>query len=41
LDFAGDNKSFIIEQPAWSFNESSLHENITHWPNAWLKRVIV
>lgn len=39
LDFAKENKNFIIEQPAWSFNESSLHENITHWPNAWLKRV--
>jgi cephalosporin hydroxylase len=41
LDFAKVNKDFIIEQPAWSFNESSLHENITHWPNAWLKRVVL
>lgn len=41
LDFAKVNNDFIIEQPAWSFNESSLHENITHWPNAWLKRVVL
>lgn len=41
LDFAESNKKFIIEQPAWPFNESSLSKNITHWPNAWLKRVLV
>ena len=39
LDFAGNHPNFIIEQPAWPFNESSLSQNITHWPNAWLKRI--
>lgn len=39
VDFARDNPQFVIEQPAWPFNESSLSQNITHWPNAWLKRV--
>lgn len=39
LDFAGSHPDFIIEQPAWPFNESSLSQNITHWPNAWLKRI--
>jgi cephalosporin hydroxylase len=39
LDFAQDNSQFLLEQPAWPFNESSLSQNITHWPNAWLKRI--
>lgn len=39
LDFAEGNPQFIVEQPAWPFNESSLSKNITHWPNAWLKRI--
>ncbi len=29
---------FIQEQPAWSFNESNLTDNITHWPGAWLRK---
>jgi len=37
-DFAAKHPEFLIEQPAWSFNESELDKNITHWPNAWLKR---
>lgn len=39
LDFVKHNENFVIEQPGWVFNESSLSKNITHWPNAWLKRV--
>ena len=38
-DFVAKNPDFIIEQPAWPFNESNLDKNITHWPNAWLKRL--
>jgi cephalosporin hydroxylase len=38
-EFAARNPSFVIEEPAWAFNESTLKNNITHWPNAWLKRV--
>jgi cephalosporin hydroxylase len=38
-EFAARNPSFVIEAPAWAFNESTLKNNITHWPNAWLKRV--
>jgi cephalosporin hydroxylase len=38
-EFANRNVHFQIEQPAWIFNESELKENITHWPNAWLKRI--
>lgn len=39
FDFAKTHPDFVIEQPAWPFNESSLTENITHWPSAWLRRV--
>ena len=39
IDFAAKHPEFIIEQPAWPFNESDLKENITHWPSAWLMRV--
>ncbi len=38
-DFAGKHPEFLIEQPAWPFNESDLDQNITHWPGAWLKRL--
>jgi cephalosporin hydroxylase len=39
IDFAAKQPEFIIEEPAWPFNESTLAGNITHWPAAWLKRV--
>jgi len=38
-DFAETHPEFVIEQPAWPFNESALSRNITHWPDAWLKRI--
>jgi cephalosporin hydroxylase len=38
-EFAAQHPEFIVEQPPWLFNESTLHENITHWPGAWLKRL--
>jgi cephalosporin hydroxylase len=37
-EFAARHAEFVIEQPAWPFNESELTENITHWPGAWLRR---
>lgn len=37
-DFVANHPEFVIEQPAWPFNESELEHNITHWPGAWLKR---
>ncbi|HNX75897.1 MAG TPA: CmcI family methyltransferase [Candidatus Rifleibacterium sp.] len=39
IDFAAQNRQFVIEQPAWQFCESDLRQNITHWPSAWLKKV--
>ena len=38
-DFAASHPEFVVEQPAWPFNESALDQNITHWPGAWLKRL--
>lgn len=39
VDFARKHPEFALEKPAWGFNESLLDKNITHWTNAWLKRV--
>lgn len=38
-EFVHAHPEFVIEQPAWPFNESDLTEAITHWPDAWLHRV--
>lgn len=38
-EFVERHPEFIIEQPAWPFNESELSKNITHWPDAWIKRI--
>jgi len=38
-EFVAKHPEFVIEQPAWPFNESSLSKNITHWPDAWIKRL--
>lgn len=37
-EFAERHPEFLIEQPVWLFNESTLRHNITHWPGAWLLR---
>lgn len=38
-EFAATHPEFLLAQPAWPFNESELDKNITHWPDAWLKRI--
>ena len=38
VEFNRQHPEFVIEQPAWPFNESNLSENITYWPGAWLRR---
>lgn len=37
-EFAQKHPEFLLEQPAWLFNESELIGNVTHWPGAWLRR---
>lgn len=39
IEFARSHPNFVIEQPAWAFNESGLARNLTHWPGAWLRRI--
>jgi len=39
-EFIRHHKEFVIETPPWTFNESRLSENVTHWPLAWLRRQI-
>lgn len=38
-EFARLHPEFVLEQPAWPFNESDLSENVTYWPGAWLRRL--
>jgi cephalosporin hydroxylase len=38
-EFVARHPEFVLEQPAWPFNESELRNNITHWPDAWLRRL--
>ena len=38
VEFAKSHREFVLEQPMWPFNESSLAQDVTHWPNAWLRR---
>jgi cephalosporin hydroxylase len=37
-EFVTSHPEFVIEQPAWPFNESGLNQNITHWPGAWVRK---
>lgn len=38
-EFANRHAEFVIEEPAWPFNESQLDRNVTYWPSAWLRRI--
>ena len=38
-EFLSNHPDYVLEQPAWQFNESELDKNLTHWPSAWLKRI--
>ena len=38
IEFAAAHPEFELAQPPWTFNESGLSQNITHWPGAWLRR---
>lgn len=37
-EFVEAHPEFVMEQPDWIFNESNLNQNLTHWPDAWLRR---
>jgi len=38
-EFLKIRNDFVMEQPPWPFNESSLTRNVTHWPGAWLRKL--
>ncbi len=38
-EFAAAHSNFVIDNPKPEFNESELDRTLTHWPDAWLKRV--
>lgn len=37
-EFLVSHPEFELQQPPWTFRESELKENVTHWPGAWLRR---
>ena len=37
-EFAAAHPEFVLEQPPWPFRESELTQNVTYWPEAWLRR---
>jgi cephalosporin hydroxylase len=39
-EFAQMHPKFVLEQPAWPFNESELGRNVTYWAGAWLRRKV-
>lgn len=39
LEFVAANPEFVIEEPAFLFNESSIKERVTYWPSAFIKRI--
>ncbi len=39
IEFSKNHHDFCLEQPSWVFNESQLTSNITHWPNAYLRKI--
>jgi cephalosporin hydroxylase len=39
LEFVKENDDFIIEEPAFLFNEGQITERVTYWPSAFIKRI--
>ncbi|MFQ5843387.1 MAG: cephalosporin hydroxylase family protein [Planctomycetota bacterium] len=38
-EFAEHNPDFVIEEPAFPFNEGTVTDRVTYWPGGFLKRV--
>ncbi len=39
IAFTRENPDFVIEEPAWPFNEGAVRERLTYWPSAFVKRL--
>ncbi len=37
--FLAEREDFVLEEPAFPFNESEIRERVTYWPKAFLKRI--
>jgi cephalosporin hydroxylase len=38
-DFVRGNSSFVLEEPAFPFNEGVIKERVTYWPSCYIKRI--
>ena len=38
-DFLAERDDFILEEPAFTFNEGQITDRVTYWPNAFLRRI--
>jgi cephalosporin hydroxylase len=38
-EFLTRNPEFVMEEPAFAFNEGNVRQRITYWPNAFLRRL--
>jgi cephalosporin hydroxylase len=38
-EFCELHPEFVLDRPAWPFNESSLSNDLTYFPDGWLRRV--
>lgn len=38
-DFLAETSDFVLEEPAFPFNEGAITERVTYWPNAFLRRI--
>jgi cephalosporin hydroxylase len=38
-DFLAERNDFVLEEPAFPFNEGEIRQRVTYWPNAYLRRV--
>lgn len=38
-DFLAERDDFVLEEPAFPFNEGDITRRVTYWPNAFLRRV--
>jgi cephalosporin hydroxylase len=38
-DFLAERDDFVLEEPAFPFNEGEITERVTYWPNAFLRRI--
>ena len=37
--FVAEKPDFVVEEPAFPFNEGVVTERVTYWPDAFVKRI--